>query len=66
MSGSLVTFLASAECVEKRDKALARLGMTLAEARSQWDADGCCLINGNWDDLTDLEQVKDYDYLLGE
>jgi hypothetical protein len=40
--------------------------MTLEEARAQWEDCGCCLIDDNWDDLQDLEVVKDSDYLLAE
>ena len=40
--------------------------MTLAAARAQWDDCGCCLVNGNWDDLIDLDEVKSMDWLLDE
>jgi hypothetical protein len=56
----------AAETRAKRDGALAVLGMTLEQARAQWDDCGCCLINLNWDDLEKLEEVKDCDYLLGD
>lgn len=40
--------------------------MDIETARAQWGECGCCLINGNWDDLTELDSVKDADYLLNE
>jgi len=51
----------------RRAAALASLGMTLEQARAQWDDDcGCCLVDGNWHDLALLDEVKECDYLLGE
>ena len=50
----------------RRNAALARLGMDLATARAQWTECGCCLVNGNWEDLLDLEAVREADYLLDE
>ena len=63
---SEVIHLSTEDCERRRSAALARLGMTLDEARSQWDECGCCLVNGNWDALLDLEEVKSMDWLLDE
>ena len=63
---SEVIHLSTADCERRRSAALARLGMTLAEARAQWDDCGCCLVNVNWDDLIDLDEVKSMDWLLDE
>ena len=64
MSG--VVHMTMRDCQERRDKALDRLHMTLDEARAQWMDCGCCLADGNWHQLTDLDEVRDMDYLLGE
>jgi hypothetical protein len=61
-----VVNLTEKDCQDRRDKALDRLNMSLDEARGQWDDCRCCLINGNWHQLTDLNEVRDMDYLLGE
>ncbi|MGO4583621.1 hypothetical protein AB4Z38_07000 [Arthrobacter sp. 2RAF6] len=60
-----VVHLTTKECQDQRRRALDRLNMTLEEARAQWEPCGC-LVNGNYDDLTLLDQVRDMDYLLGE
>jgi hypothetical protein len=62
----IVERVSSQKLRERRAGALERLGMSLSEAREQWDEDGCCLLNGNWHNLPDLEIVKDADWLLDE
>lgn len=61
-----ITRLTRDEILARRSATLARLGMDIETARAQWGECGCCLINGNWDDLTELDSVKDADYLLNE
>jgi len=50
----------------ERAEVLVVLGMTLEQARNQWDDCGCCLINGNWDDFAGLTRIRDLNFLLGE
>jgi hypothetical protein len=61
-----ITHLSRDEILARRSATLARLGMDLETARSQWDENGRCLINHNYDDLTNLQSVQDDDYLLNE
>lgn len=66
MSRVHIVHMTTEECETQRKAALSRLGMTLDEARSQWDDCGCCLVNGNWHELELLNEVRDMDYLLGD
>jgi len=61
-----VVHLTADDCERKRSEALSRLGMSLDEARAQWDDCGCCLVHGNWDALVDLEVVREMDFLSGD
>ena len=61
-----ITRLTRDEILARRSATLAKLGMDIETARAQWDENGCCLINHNYDALSDLQAVQDDDYLLGE
>ena len=66
MSEIHIQFPTVAELTEKRTAILAALGMTLEQARAQWDDCGCCLVDGNYEDLSRLDEIQDIDFLLGE